>query len=325
MRRREFITLLSGAAAARPFGARAQQPPVPLIGYLHGQSADAFGFRLAYFRQGLKETGFVEGRNVNIEYRWANNHLEQLPALAADLVRRGVALIVAPDGSSSPLAAKAVTSTVPIVFVMGADPVKLGLIASLARPGGNLTGVTTILLELAGKRLELLCELVPQAKAIGYLFDTRSGNDQYGDTLASARVLGREVIAVEAHDADELDGAFTTLVQRGAQGLLINQGVMFTSNRDKIVALAARYRIPAIYPFRQYVIDGGLVSYGGVDMEGHRLSGLYAGRILRGAKPADLPVEQPTKFEFVINLKTAKALGLDISPAILSVADELVE
>jgi putative ABC transport system substrate-binding protein len=325
MRRREFITLIGGAAVGWPVAAQAQQPNLPVIGYLHGQSAEAFGFRLAYFRQGLNEGGFVEGRNVRIEYRWANNHIEQLPTLAADLVRNRASVIVAPDGSASPVAAKTVTATIPIVFVMGADPVKLGLVASLARPGGNLTGVTTILLELAGKRLELLCELVPQAKRIGYLFDTRSGNDQESDTLAAAQALGREIIVIEARGADELDDAFATLMQRGAQGLLINQGVVFTSNREKILALAARYRIPAIYPFRQYAVDGGLASYGGVDLEAHRLSGVYAARILKGASPANLPVQQPTKYEFVINLKTAKALGLDIAPALLSIADELVE
>jgi putative ABC transport system substrate-binding protein len=303
---------------------RAQQT-APVIGYLHGQKPDGFGFRLEYFRQGLREQGFIEGRNVHVEYRWANNQLDLLPKLAADLVRRRVSLIAAPDGSTSPLVARSVTSTIPILFVMGADPIKLGLVASLSRPAGNVTGVTTILLELGGKRLELLAQLVPQAAAIGYIVDPQSPNRLETGTSAAALALGRIIISVDAREEKDLDNAFASLVEKGAKALLINQGVMFTGNRDKIVSLAARYKLPAIYPFREYVLDGGLMSYGGVDKEAHRLSGIYAGRILKGEKPADLPVQQPTKFEFVINLKTAKTLGITVPPTLLALADELIE
>jgi len=326
MRRREFIALFGGAAAAWPLTARAQQPAMPVIGFLHGQRPDGFDYRVAYLRQGLNELGFVEGKNLAIEYRWANNRIEQLPALAADLVRRQVAVIVAPDGTASPLAAMAATSTIPIVFVMGADPVKLGLVASLNRPGGNITGVNTILSELAGKRLELLCELTPRATTIGYLVDPRSSviTDEQS-VYTAARALGRQIIVVEARSETELEAAFAKLAQQGAAALLVNSGVMFTGNRDKIVALAARYRIPTIYAFRIFALDGGLISCGGVDMEAHRLAGVYVGQILKGAKAADLPVQQPTKFELVVNLKTARALGLEVPPQLLALADEVIE
>jgi putative ABC transport system substrate-binding protein len=324
MHRREFVKVFGSAAAAWSLPAHAQRS-LPVIGYLHGQQADAFGFRLEYFRQGLKEEGFIEDRDVRIEYRWANNQLDLLPKLAADLVRRQVSMIVAPDGSTSPLAARAATSTIPILFVMGADPIKLGLVASLNRPGGNATGVTTILLELGGKRLELLGQLVPQAMAIGYIVDPQSPNRMETETSAAAQALGRKIIVVDARQESDLDDAFATLIEKGATALLMNQGVMFTGNRDKIVKLAARYKLPAMYPFREYVVDGGLMSYGGVDKEAHRLSGVYAGRILKGEKPADLPVQQPTRFEFVINLKTARTLGITVPPTLLALADEVIE
>ena len=326
MRRREFMTLVGGAAAAWPLDTRAQQPAMPLVGFLHGQRPDGFGYRLAYLHRGLNELGFVEGRNVAFEYRWANNQLDQLPVLAADLVRRQVAVIVAPDGTASPLATKAVTSTIPIVFVMGADPVKLGLVASLNRPGGNITGVNTILWELAGKRLELLCELTPQAMTIGYLIDPRS--PVTGEELSvrmAAQALGRQITVVEARSETEFEAAFAAVVQRGAAALLVNSGVMFTGNREKLVALASRYRIPTIYPFRIFAADGGLMSYGGVDMEAHRLAGVYVGQILKGAKATDLPIQQPSKFEFVINLKTAAALGLTVPPTLRALATEGIE
>jgi putative ABC transport system substrate-binding protein len=326
MRRREFMALIGGAALARPLAAGAQQPTAPVIGFLHGQSSDGFGYRLAYLHQGLSELGFVEGRNVIIEYRWANNQIEQLPALAADLVRRRVAVIVAPDGTASPLAAKAVTSTIPIVFVMGADPVKLGLVTSLNQPGSNLTGVNTILWELAGKRLEFLCELVPQAATIGYLIDPRSPvTGEVESVRAAAYALGRQIIVVEARSETEFETAFAGLAQQGANALLINSGVMFTGNRDKLVTLAARYRIPTIYPFRIFAVDGGLISYGGVDMDAHRLAGVYVGQILKGARAADLPVQQPSKFELVINLRTARALGLAVPPMLRALANEVIE
>ena len=326
MRRRELIVGSGYLAAAWSFVARAQQPAMPVIGFLHGQRSDGFGYRLAYLHAGLNELGFVEGRNVTVEYRWANNQMEQLPTLAVDLVRRRVAVIVAPDGTASPLAAKAVTTTVPIVFVMGADPVKLGLIASLNKPSGNLTGVNTILWELAGKRLEFLCELVPQATTIGYLIDPRSPvTGEIESVRAAARELRRQIIVVEARSDTEFEPAFASLAQRGATALLINSGVMFTGNRDKLVALAARYQIPTIYPFRIFAVDGGLMSYGGVDMEAHRLAGVYVGQILKGARAADLPVQQPSKFELVINLKTARALRIAVPPTLRALANEVIE
>src|ERR1043166_288713 len=323
MRRRDFIAGL-GAAAVGPHAVQAQQS-MPVIGYLHGQKANGFGFRLEYFRQGLKEEGFIEDRNVRIEYRWANNKLHLLPELAADLIRRKVSVIVAPDGSTSPLAARAVTSSIPILFVMGADPIKLSLVESLSRPGGNVTGVTTILLDLGGKRLELLAQLAPQAMRIGYIVDTRGPNRGGTGTKAAAQALGRKIIAVDVQAEEDLDKAFAKCIESGATALLINQGVMFTGSRDKIVKLAANHKLPAIYPFRQYVVDGGLMSYGGADKEAHRLSGAYAGRILKGEKTAELPVQQPTRFEFVINLKTARTLGISVPPNMLALADEVIE
>jgi putative ABC transport system substrate-binding protein len=300
---------------------------MPVIGYLHSQRADALAFRVEYFLQGLKEEGFTDGRNVRIEYRWANNQLDLLPDLAMDLVRRRVSVIIAPDGSTSPLVLKSVTSTIPIVFVMGADPIQRGLVASLSHPGGNFTGVTTILLDVGGKRLELLSQLVPQATTIALLIESRSPSiaQEEEQMNAAARALGRKIVIVRAHEESELEGAFATMVEKGATALVINQGVEFTNSRDKIIGLAARHRIPAIYPFRQYVADGGLMSYGGADKEAHRLSGIYVGRILKGEKPADLPVQQSTKFEFVINVTNAKALGLTVPPSLLALADEVIE
>jgi len=328
MRRREFIALAAGAAAGWPLAARAQQgAAVPVIGFLHGQGPEGHGYRLDYLREGLKDAGFTEGHNVRIEYRWANNELDRLPGLAADLVRRQVALIVAPDGTASPLAAKAVTTTIPIIFVMGADPVRLGLVASLNRPGGNVTGVNTILWELAGKRLEMLCQLVPQARTIGYLVDPRSPATAADEQTVrtAARALGRDIVRVDARSENDFEPAFAELVQRGGEALLVNSGVMFTGHRHKIVALAAQHRIPAIYPFRAFAVDGGLTSYGGADSDAHRLAGAYAGQILKGAKAGDLPVQQPSKFEFVVNLKTAQSLGLAMPPTLRALADEVIE
>jgi putative tryptophan/tyrosine transport system substrate-binding protein len=326
MRRREFITLLGGAAAW-PVTARAQQPAVPVVGFLHPQNPDNLAYRLGWWLQGLKEAGFIVGQNLAVEYRWANNRLVQLPVLAAELVRRRVDVIVANGGPEPAIAAKSVTSTIPIVFLMGTDPVKVGLVASLNRPGGNVTGVSVVTPQLAGKRLGLVRELVPEAMTIGFLHDPRTTSDpsEKSDMLDGARALGRQLIVVEARSDSDFDMAFATLVREHADALVVNSGVFFTSHRDKLVALSARHKIPAIYPFREFALDGGLMSYGAGEMDGYRHLAEYTARILKGAKPADLPVLEPTKFELVINLKTAKALGLTVPPALLATADEAIE
>jgi putative ABC transport system substrate-binding protein len=327
MKRREFITLVGSTAIAWPLAARAQQAAMPVIGFLHSQASDLYSHALAGLHQGLKEAGYVEGRNVAVEYRWANNQNDRLPELAADLVRRQVAVIVTAGGTLTAIVAKAATSTIPIVFTNGGDPVKVGLVASLNRPGGNVTGVTRITSELAAKRLEILRELVPQATTLAYLVDPRTppANDVTNDLLAAARTLGRQVSFVEARSTDDFEPAFTTLVQRQTGALIVAPSPLFTSNGDKLVTLAARHKIPAIYQFRDFVAEGGLMSYGADLAENWRLGGVYAGRILKGAKPADLPVQLPTKFELVINLKTAKTLGLTIPPTLLAIADEVIE
>jgi putative ABC transport system substrate-binding protein len=327
MRRRDFIKAITGSAAAWPLAARAQQPAMPVIGFLHSQSPDGYTAVLASFRQSLKEAGFVEGQNLAIEYRWASDQLDRLPALAADLVGRRVAVIVAGGGPPSTLAAKSATATIPIVLVTGSDPVALGLVASLNRPGGNVTGVTFITSRLAGKRLDLLCELVPQATTVAYFSDPRfqTAAEETNDVLVAARTLGRQVFVVEARSDSDFEAAFATLVQRGAGALLVGAFPLFTSNRDKLVALAARHKIPAVYQNRDYALDGGLMSYGASQVDAFRLGGTYVGKILKGAKPADLPVQQSTRFELVINLKTAKALGLDPPPKLLALANEVIE
>jgi putative ABC transport system substrate-binding protein len=327
MNRRAFITLLGGAAAAWPLAARAQQTAMPVIGFLHSQSPDAYTAVLAAFRQSLKETGYVEGQNLAIEYRWANDQLDRLPELAADLVRRRVAAIVAGGGAPSTLSAKSATTTIPIVLVTGSDPVTLGLVASLNRPGGNITGVTFITSKLAGKRLDLLRELVPQATTVAYLSDPRfqPAGTETNDVLAAARALGREVVVVDVLGVGEFEAAFATVVQRRAGALLVGAFPLFTSNRDKLVTLAARHKIPAMYQNRDYVLDGGLISYGASQADAFRLGGVYVGRILKGAKPADLPVQQSTRFELLINMKTAKALGLDVPAKLLALADEVID
>jgi putative tryptophan/tyrosine transport system substrate-binding protein len=327
MRRREFISLLGGAAAAWPLTARAQQPAMPVVGFLHVAFPGPYTQQLAAFRQGLKQSGYIEGQNVAIEYRWANNENDQLPELAADLVRRGVALIVTAGGPASALAAKAATSTIPIVLVFGADPVRLGLAAGLNRPGGNVTGVTFLTTELVAKRLELLREMIPQATTVGYLAAPGSGTSEemLRDTLAAAGVLGRLIAVVEAHSDRDFEPAFAALVERQAGALVVAPSQLFDSNRDRLLALAARHKMPAIYQAREYVLDGGLMSYGASYGEAYRVGGLYVGQILKGEKPADLPVQQATKFELVINLKTAKALGLEVPLSLMIRADEVIE
>jgi putative ABC transport system substrate-binding protein len=330
MKRREFIMLLGGAAVAPsilwPLTARAQQPAMPLIGFLHSQSPESYTAVLAAFRQSLKDAGYVEGQNIAIEFRWANDQLDRLPALAAELVRRRVAVIVAGGGSPSTLAAKAATAAIPIVLVTGGDPVALGLVTSLNRPGRNITGVTFITGLLAGKRLGLLHALVPQATVVAYLSDPRfQSDDAANEVVAAAHALGLELVAVEARSAGDFEAAFAAFAQRRAGALLVGAQPLFTSNRAKLAALAARHKIAAIYQNRDCALDGGLMSYGASQAEAFRLGGIYVGQILKGAKPADLPVQQSTRFELVINLKTAKALGLDVPPTLLALADEVIE
>jgi putative ABC transport system substrate-binding protein len=326
MRRRELITLLGGAAAAWPLAARAQQKAMPVIGFLSSEAPDVFAPRAAAFRRGLSETGYVEGQNLTIEYRWGEGHFDRLPALAADLVGRGVDVIVTSGGNFSALAAKNATSSIPIVFVAGGDPVKAGLVASLARPGGNLTGVNVFAFELWGKRVELISELVPGARALAQLVNPKFP-DAERDTAAvqeAARAKGLVLRILNASTESDIDAAFASFVDLQAGGLLVADPTYF-SRREQIVALAARYAIPTIYDFRVYVAAGGLISYGTSLTDTYRNVGTYVGKILKGAKPADLPVEQPTRFELVINLNTAKALGLTVPPSILARADEVIE
>jgi putative ABC transport system substrate-binding protein len=324
--RRKFVTLLGGTAAW-PVFLRAQQSGVPVIGFLDPTSLEAYRAGVTEFRRGLKEAGYVEGRNVAIEFRWGNNHPDLLPALAADLVGRGVSVIVASGGVRAALAAKDATSTIPIVFLGGADPVRYGLVASLNRPGGNITGVTVILNALAGKRLDLLRELVPQATTFGYLVGDQSAETEHdltNDLLEAARTLGRQIIVLECRGEGDIEAAFATLVQRQANALVVSAFPLAFNDRPKILALAARHKIPAIYAQRQYAYEGGLISYAGIATL-HQVGFYYIPQILKGAKPADLPVQQPTQFELVINLKTAKALGITIPETLLATADKVIE
>jgi len=329
MRRREFITLLGGAAAGWPLAAYAQQAAMPVIGFLDFGRPLPNGRTIAAFRQGLAEAGYIEGRNVAIEFRWAEGQYDRLPALAADLVHHQVALIVATGSLRTAIAAKAATSTIPIVIAAGGDPVKYGLAASLYRPGSNVTGMTFITTELAGKRFDLLREMVPQATTVAYLSGgprfLRFENEQR-NMLEAARALGRHVIVAEASSDRDIEAAFETIVQRQAGALIVGAVPHFTSNSDRIVALAERHKIPAIYPFRVYALRDGLMSYGADIVSAFRHLGVeYVGRILKGEKPADLPVQTPTKYELVVNLKTAKALGLEVPPTLLATADAVIE
>jgi putative tryptophan/tyrosine transport system substrate-binding protein len=327
MKRREFISLLGGAVAAWPLGVRAQQAAMPVIGYLNNGSPESDVPRLTGLRRGLNQTGYIEGRNLLIEYRWAGNQADRLPALATDLVQLRVAVIVSP-GLVATLAAKAATTSIPIVFLVGNDPVQLGLVASLNRPGGNLTGFNVLLGELGTKGLALLHELVPGIATIGFL-----GNPNNPavfelitrDVLAAASVIGVKVQTLKAATDREIDAAFVSLVQERTGALLVGNDLFLNNRIEQLVALAARYAIPAMYPLREFAAAGGLMSYGGRLTDNYQQVGIYTGRVLKGEKPADLPVMQPTKYELVINLKTAKALGLQIPDRLLALADEVIE
>jgi putative ABC transport system substrate-binding protein len=324
MKRREFITLLGGAAAW-PLAARAQQSATPVIGFLRSTSLAVSTPMVMGFRQGLTAAGFTEGQNVAIEYRYADNQLDRLPGLVAELIRLPVAVIVA--NIIAALAAKAATATVPIVFATGSDPVVDGLVPSLNRPGGNVTGVSFVSGLLGAKRLEMLRQLVPTAAPIAMLveIDTLEARVERRDVELAAQALGQQLIIAPVRSEGELDGAFTSIVERGAKALLVGSGPLLTSNRGRIVALATRHAIPAIYGLREFVEAGGLMSYGASVVEAYRQVGIYAGRVLKGEKPADLPVVQSSKFELVINLKAARALGLSMPPTLLATADEVIE
>ena len=325
LKRRKFITLLGSAAAAWPLAARAQQSAMPVIGLLSGTDRDAS--RLDAIWRGLNDAGYVEGRNVAIEYRWAEGHLDRLPALAVDLVRRRVAVIVAVQSAAAPLAAKAATATIPIVFSIGGDAVKLGLVSSLNRPGGNITGTTFLYNTLAPKRLELLHELVPNAAVIGLLVNPKNpaSESETSDTQAAARALGLKLIVQNASSSHDIDAAFTSFVQQRVDALTFAADAVLNNCRDQLVALAARHAVPTIYFAREFTDAGGLMSYGGDMTDAYRLTGVYADRILKGEKPADLPTQQATKVELIINLKTAKALGITVPLPLSGRADEVIE
>ena len=326
MNRRELTSLLGSTMIAWPLAARAQQA-MPVVGFLHPGSPDSLAYLAAAFREGLKETGYVEGQNVIIEYRWANGHYDQLQALVADLVRRQVAVIAATGGNVSAQAAKAATTTIPIVFNVGIDPIKAGLVTSFNRPGGIITGVNTQSAALEQKRLGLLRELVPQAATIGVLLNPTNpdADFQREGVETAATAIGVKLRIFHASSKDDLDRAFAALVQERADALLVGNDTFFVNQREQIVTLAARHGLPAIYTFRSFAEAGGLMSYSTSLVDVYREVGFYVGRILKGEKPADLPVMQPTKFELVINLKTAKTLGVKISDNLLSLADEVIE
>jgi putative tryptophan/tyrosine transport system substrate-binding protein len=328
MRRREFITLLGGAAAAWPLAATAQQSAMPVIGYLGSGSRESEALRLPFFHEGLTESGYVEGQSLGMEYRWANHQYDRLPELAADLVRRRVAVIATSGGPASALAGKAATTTIPIVFVVGADPVKLGLVASLARPGGNLTGINFFAFELVAKRLELLRQVVPGIKRVAVLInpaDTAIAETTAREVESAARVMGLQVRILSTSTSREINEAFASFARERPDALLVSTGAFFTDRRVQLAQSATRYAIPAIYGTREYAEAGGLMSYGTSLTAAVRQIGVYAGRILKGAKPADLPVVQSTKFELVINLPTARLLDIELPPTLLASADEVIE
>jgi putative ABC transport system substrate-binding protein len=327
MKRREFITLLGGAAATWSLAARAQQPTMPVVGFIHILSPENVPHFVSAFHQGLKEAGFVEGQNIAVEYRWAHGQYDRLPELAADLVSRQVAVIAALGGSPSPQIVEKATRTIPIVFASNGDPIREGLVASLNRPGGNVTGVTIFGTAAVAKRMQLLQEVVPQATVIGFLMNPNNpnGNSEMRAAQTAASSLGKEMLVLGASSESEIDAAFAIMVQQRGGALLGATDTFLFGRRDKIVALAAHHRIPAIYYLREFAQDGGLMAYGNSIPDAYRVIGVYVGRILKGEKPADLPVVQATKYEFVINLKTAKALGLTIPPGVLAIADEAIE
>jgi putative ABC transport system substrate-binding protein len=324
LRRREFITLISCAAVVRPLAAHAQQPAIPVVGFLNslqtGQDVDAI-------REGLREAGFVDGRNVTIEGRWAEGQYERLPALAADLVRRRVAVLATTGGDPPALAAKAATSTIPIVFGIGSDPVRAGLVTSLNRPGGNLTGVTVMSYALEAKRMGLLADLVPGSKIIAALINPNSpaAATQERDLRTAGQAIGRQVVIFHATSDQDFETAFASVVRDKADAIILGADPFFFSRQEQLIGLARRYEIVAMYPWREFAMAGGLMSYGTNLLDMVRRVGTYAGQILKGEKPADLPVQQPTKFEFVINLKTAKALNISVPPGLSALADTVIE
>jgi putative ABC transport system substrate-binding protein len=327
MRRRHFISLVGGAAAW-PLAAGAQQPAIPVIGFLNPTSPEVNAGRLSAFRRGLKETGYVEGENLAIVYRWAEVHYDRLPALAADLVRRKVAVIAATGSVASPLAARAATTTIPVVFMVAEDPVSLGLVASLAQPGGNLTGINYFNAELVEKRLEVLRELVPTAIRVAVLVnpaDATNAESALRDVNVAARAMGLQIQVLNAGTSGEINAAFATFVRERPDALFVAGDTFFNSRRVQLANLASRYAIPAAYPGRDFVEAGGLMSYGSNITDAFHQIGVYTGRILKGAKPADLPVVQASKFELVINAETARMLGLNVPPTLLATADEVIE
>jgi putative tryptophan/tyrosine transport system substrate-binding protein len=328
MKRREFITLIGGAAAAWPLTARAQQPAMPVIGFIHLTSLEQTREYLAAFHRGLGDTGYVEGKNVAVEYRWGQGQNDRMPTLVADLVRRQVSVLVTLESTNAALAAKAATQSIPILFMQGADPVRIGLVRSLNRPDGNLTGINLFLAEVAGKRLQLLLETVPSAKSIAYLRNPT--NPIYADSETrevqdAARALGVRLLWTNASRLSEIEAAFANFIQQPVDAVFVSADGFFLTNSDHIVALAARYAVPAIYGWRQAVALGGLMSYGTNFPDAWRQAGRYTGRLLKGEKPADLPVQQVTKIELVVNLKSAKALGLTVPDSLLARADEVIE
>jgi putative tryptophan/tyrosine transport system substrate-binding protein len=326
MRRRQFLHIL-GSAAAWPLGARAQQQEMPLIGFMSGRSPEDSGYLVAAFRDGLGEVGFVDGSNIAIAYRWGLGQYDRMPALAADLVNRHVAVLVGVGGDISAVAAKRATSTIPIVFGLGGDPVKAGLVESLNRPGGNATGFTLLTNELEAKRLGMLHDLVPGAAVIGALLNPNfpPAVSQLQQLDEAARTINQKISVLKAGNDTELDAAFASLVEQKVGALLVTADPYFDTRRDRFIAFAEKNRLPTMYQFRDYAVAGGLISYGPSITDMYRQAGVYTGQILKGARPADLPVLQPTKFEFVINLKTAKALGLTIPAGLISYADEVIE
>jgi putative tryptophan/tyrosine transport system substrate-binding protein len=327
MRRRDFITFVSGVAASWPLSAHAQQPTIPVVGFMSGRSPPDSEYLVSAFQQGLTETGFAEGQTVRIEYRWAQGDYDRLPALAADLISRGVTVLVGVGGDASAVVATKATKTIPVVFGMGGDPVKAGLVASFNHPGGNVTGYTLWTSEMESKRLGLLRELLPGVPLIGTLVNPQFPTmvQQLEDLESAAKTVNQQLFVGRANNDAELDAALASFMQQHVGALLVTASPFFDTRHDRIVGFAAQNRLPAIYQFREYAVAGGLISYGPIIEEGYRNGGIYVGRILKGEKPADLPVWQPTKFDFVINLRTAKALGLTVPPQLLARADEVIE